>query len=471
MSGERMPPTHLRYRQALRWLYSFSDTERTGAFVRDRGDNLRRERALLAALGDPQRAYGIIHIAGSKGKGSTSAMIASILTAAGARTGLYTSPDLHTFRERIRVDGEPVSEEEIIRLAATVREALERLDPSLGPYITWEVATALAFLTFREAGAERAVIEVGLGGRLDATNAVEPDVCAITSISYEHMEILGHTLTEIAHEKAGIIKPGVPVVTSARAPEALAEITRIAAERDAPLTRVGPEGAADCAYTWREEVAGETFQRFDIITPTSVYHDLEIPLLGAHQIENATVAVALAEITHAHGLTALDERAIRDGLRATRWEGRLQVVGRAPWRVVDGAHNAASFAALFAALRRHFRYRQIILVLGMMADKDVEGIMREINAAGVTTIIATAANSLRAISPDDLRDRANHATDAAVISARDAASAFTVARALAGPDDLILVAGTLYLAAEALRWYAAQPETPAGAIQIAGVDH
>ncbi len=469
--SERTPPTQLRYRHALRWLYAFSDTERTGAFVRDRGDNLRRERALLAELSDPQRAYGVIHIAGSKGKGSTSAMITSILSAAGVRIGLYTSPDLHTFRERIRVASEPISEEEMARLAERVREALERVGPSLGSYITWEVATALAFLAFREAGVERAVIEVGLGGRMDATNVVEPDVCAITSISYEHMEILGHTLTEIAREKAGIIKPGVPVVTSAREPEALVEIARIATERGAPLTRVGPAGADDCAYTWREGEAGETFQRFDVITPTGVYHDLEIPLLGAHQIENATAAVALAEITRAHGLTALGERAIRDGLRAVRWEGRLQVVGRAPWRVVDGAHNGASFAALFAALRRHFSYRRIILVLGMMADKDVEGIMREINAAGVSTIIATAANSLRAISPDDLRDRASRATDAAVTSARDAASALAAARAMAGPDDLILVAGTLYLAAEALRWYAAQPETPAGAIQIAGVDH
>ncbi len=469
--SERTLPTHLLYRHALRWLYAFSDTERTGAFVRDRGENLRRERALLATLDDPQRAYGIIHIAGSKGKGSTSALITSILMAAGVRAGLYTSPDLHTFRERIRIAGEPVSEEEIVRLVAIMREALERTDPSVGPYITWEVATALAFLAFREAGVERAVIEVGLGGRLDATNVVEPDVCAITSISYEHMEILGHTLTEIAFEKAGIIKPGVPVVTSARAPEALAEIARVAMERHAPLTRVGPAGAEDCAYTWREGAVGETFQRFDVITPTGAYRDLEISLLGAHQIENATAAVALAEITRARGLAALDERAIREGLRAARWEGRLQVVGRAPWQVIDGAHNAASFAALFAALRRHFRYRQITLVLGMMADKDIEGIMREINAAGVSTIITTAANSLRALSPDDLRDRATRSTTAQVISARDAASALAMAQTMAGPDDLILVAGTLYLAAEALRWYAGQPEGFIGAIQIAGVDH
>jgi dihydrofolate synthase / folylpolyglutamate synthase len=469
--SERKPPTHVRYRQTLHWLYAFSDTERTGAFIRDQNDNLRRERALLAALGDPQRAYDVIHVAGSKGKGSTSVMIASILSVAGVRTGLYTSPDLHTFRERIRIAGEPVSEESVIHLAETIRDTLERVDPSVGPYITWEVATALAFLAFQEAGVERGIIEVGLGGRLDATNVVEPDLCAITSISYEHMAILGHTLTEIAREKAGIIKPFIPVVTSAREPEALAEIARIADERNAPLTRVGPVGAADCAYIWREGAAYENFQRFDVITPTGVYRELEIPLLGAHQIENAAVAVALAEITRAQGLSALDERAIREGLRTVRWEGRLQVVGRTPLQVVDGAHNAASFAALFAALRRHFHYRRIILVLGMMADKDVEGIMREIKAAGVSTIVATAANNLRAISPDDLRARAARDTDAEVTSARDAPSALTAARAMADPEDLILIAGTLYLAAEALRWYAVQPETPVGAMQIAGVDH
>jgi dihydrofolate synthase/folylpolyglutamate synthase len=469
--SERTPPMRLLYRQALRWLYAFSDTERTGAFVRDRGDNLRRERTLLAAMGDPQRAYGVIHIAGSKGKGSTSAMIASILSAAGVRTGLYTSPDLHTFRERIRILGEPVSEEEVVRLVEIVREALERIDSSVGPYITWEVATALAFLAFRESNVERAVIEVGLGGRLDATNVVEPDVCAITSISYEHMEILGHTLTEIAREKAGIIKSGVPVVTSSREPEALAEIARIAAERCAPLIRVGPPGAEGCAYTWRESAVGEGYQRFDVITPKGVYQNLEIPLLGAHQIENATTAVALAEIMRDTGLASLDEQAIRDGLRTVRWDGRLQVVGRAPWQVVDGAHNAASFSALFAALRRHFRYDRIILVLGIMADKDIDGIMREINAAGISTIIATAANSLRAISPDDLCAHVKAATSANVSTAQNATSALEAARSMATPDDLILVAGTLYLAAEALRWYAAQPETPTGAIQIAGVDH
>src|SRR6185437_407252 len=179
----------------------------------------------------PQRAYGVTHIAGTKGKGSTSAMLAAIVQAAGVRTGLYTQPDLHTFRERMRVNGREMAEDALPRLIPQMREALAGIGPELGSYITYEVATALAFLYFREAGVQHAVIEVGLGGRLDATNVVEPLATAITSISYDHMQVLGNTLAEIAGEKAGIIKPGVPIVCSAQAPEALETITRVAAAR------------------------------------------------------------------------------------------------------------------------------------------------------------------------------------------------------------------------------------------------
>ncbi len=467
MSGH---DTSMTYREALDWIYAFSDTERTGAFVRDRDDNLRRERALLAALGNPHQAYSIIHVAGSKGKGSTSAMLASILRAAGIRTGLYTSPDLHTFRERIRIDGEPIAEEQMARLVERVRDAYDSLHAGggtdLGPYITWEIATALAFLAFREAGVRKAIIEVGLGGRLDATNVVTPpalEVCAITSISYDHMAVLGNTLTEIAREKAGIIKPGVPVITSARAPEALAEIARVAAERGAPLLRVGPDGAEDCHYTYTPRQASETGQRFDMRTPQGVYRDLEIPLLGEHQLQNATLAVALA--------LPLDEQAIREGLRQARWQGRMQVVGRNPWRVVDGAHNADSLRALFAGLRRHFTYERLILVFGMMADKDLAGMLRELADAHVDAVIATQAHSPRVVDAATLEARVAEATSAATFAEPDVAAALERAVALAGPRDLVCATGSLYLVADALEWFAAQPDTPAGTIEIAGHDH
>ncbi|WIG60445.1 MAG: dihydrofolate synthase/folylpolyglutamate synthase [Ktedonobacterales bacterium] len=460
------------YAEALAWLYSFSDTERTGNFTRDREDNLARERALLAALGNPQRAYGVTHIAGTKGKGSTSALLAAILQAAGLRTGLYTQPDLHTFRERMRVNGQLISGDEVARLAERVRAAVDAAGTPLGAYITYEVATALAFLYFREADAEHAVIEVGLGGRLDATNVVEPLLTIITSISYDHMSVLGNTLGEIATEKAGILKRGVPLVTSARAPEALAAITRIAVEREVPLFRVGPAGEADCAYTYRAGAYSSERQYADVVTPTGVYRDLEIALLGEHQIENAATAVAAAEQLRAAGLP-ISEDAIRAGLRSAHWPARLQVVGRAPWTIVDGAHNADSFARLLAALRRHFTYERLVLVLGLMADKDAAGIADEIARAGVDCVVATAAANPRAATPESIiATLREHAPAVAARAARDTSAALQAALAEAGPRDLVCVAGSLYLAGEALRWFATHATAPeAAAIEIAGVDH
>jgi dihydrofolate synthase / folylpolyglutamate synthase len=461
----------LSYGDALAWIYSFSDTERTGQFVRDREDNLPRERALLAALGNPQSAYGVTHVAGTKGKGSTAAMVAAILRAAGVRAGLYSSPDLHTFRERIRVDGAVASEAEVARLAPIVREVLARTGDGYGPYITYEVATALTFLAFREAGVQHAVVEVGLGGRLDATNVVQPLVTAITSISYDHMQVLGNTLAEIAREKAGIVKPGVPLICSAQAPEAVATIAGICAARGAPLLRVGPAGTPDCAYTYRVGEGDSAGQTFDLTTPSGEYRAVALALLGAHQVENAAAAIAITEQLRATGLP-IDEAAMRQGLRDVRWPARLQVVARAPWVMVDGAHNADSFAKLFVALRRHFRFARLILVLGLMADKDLEGIAREIASAGVAHVVTTAVAHPRAAPPERLSALLQeHAPGVALTTTPASNDAMAEALRLAQPGDLVCVAGSLYLAGEALRWCATRPEVPAGAIEIAGVDH
>lgn len=456
--------------EALAWIYSFSDTERTGAFVHDREDNLARERALLARLGDPHQAYGVTHIAGTKGKGSTSAMLESILRAAGLHTGLYTQPDLHTFRERIRVDGQVIAGERLITLIPQLRQAVESLGTTYGTYITYEVSTALAFLAFREAGVDHAVIEVGLGGRLDATNVVEPLATAITSISYDHMAILGNTLGEIAGEKAGIIKEGVPVVCSAQATEAVAAIERVAVMRHAPLARVGPVGSG-CDYIWSPGAAEQTRQFFNVTTPTGSYVGLELALLGEHQIENATVALALAEVLRTHGLP-LDEAAIRTGLRTVRWSGRLQIVGHEPLAVVDSAHNADSFAQLFAALRRHFTWDRLLLVIGLMADKDLRGVAAEIARSGAARVYTTAAAIPRAASPEQLASiLAEAAPTLDIIPAISTAQALAAALAGAGPCDLVCVAGSVYLAGEALRWFATRPTDEARAIEIAGVDH
>jgi dihydrofolate synthase/folylpolyglutamate synthase len=463
------------YGEALAWLYSFSDTERTGRFTgkfsRDREDNIARMRALLALLGNPQRAYGITHIAGTKGKGSTAALLTAILRAVSISTGLYTQPDLHTFRERIQLDGRIISEAEVARLVPAVRAATEALDPAFGSLITYDVATALAFLAFREAGMRHAVVEVGLGGRLDATNVVAPMATTITSISYDHMEVLGHTLAEIAREKAGIVKRGVPILTSARAPEALEVIARIANERSAPLIRIGPEGSADCAYIYTVGAASSEGQTFSVRGPHGAYADLEFCLLGEHQIENATLAVALAETLREAGLP-ITEAAIRRGLREVRWPARLQVVGRAPWIVVDSAHNADSFARLLAALRRHFAFERLILVIGVLADKDLPGIAAGVAGGGVNLAIATTVASPRA-QPANVIAEALREAAPALETRVNARSAAALAEALreAGPRDLICVAGSVYFAGEALRWLAGRPEVAPGAIEIAGVDH
>jgi dihydrofolate synthase/folylpolyglutamate synthase len=463
------------YGEALTWLYGFSDTERTGKFTgkfsRDREDNIARMRALLTLLDDPQRAYGVTHIAGTKGKGSTAALLAAILRAAGVSAGLYTQPDLHTFRERIQLDGRIISEGEVTRLIPAVRAATAALDPALGSLITYDVATALAFLAFREAAMRHAVVEVGLGGRLDATNVVEPMATAITSISYDHMEVLGRTLAEIAREKAGIIKPGVPILTSARAPEALEVIARIAAEREAPLLRIGPEGAMNCPYIYTLGAASGEGQTFSIHGPQGDYAGVELGLLGAHQVENATLAVALAETLRAARLP-ITETAIRRGLHEARWPARLQVVGHAPWIVVDSAHNADSFARLLAALRRHFTFERLVVVIGVLADKDLAGIATAIAKGGVNLAIATTVASPRAQPAAVIAEALRNA--APKLETRVyAGSAAALAEALreAGPRDLICVAGSVYFAGEALRWLAGRPEVAPDVIKIASVDH
>jgi dihydrofolate synthase / folylpolyglutamate synthase len=463
----------MTYREALDWLYSFSDTERTGAFVHDREDNLRRERALLAELGNPHLAYGVTHIAGTKGKGSTAAMLASVLAEAGIRVGLYTQPDLHTFRERIRVNGEAVRGDAVASLVPRMRDALRRVGDRQGTYITYEVATALAFLLLREAAVDHAVIEVGLGGRLDATNVVEPSVTVITSISYDHMEVLGETLTEIATEKAGIIKPGVATVTTAQAPEALAVFERVCAERGSQLIRVAPEGTAGAEYSYRDDGTTEDAQWCTVRGPHSTRAHLELGLLGAHQLENAAGVVAAVDELRRRGWV-IPEEAIRAGLRGTRWPARLQQVGWRPTIIVDGAHNADSLAKLGAALRRHFTWRRLIVVLGIMADKDRDGMARELAAIHPDLVIATSARSPRAL-PAQTFEAAVHAVEPALPVTTVAAvpEALVAAQEAAGEEDLICVTGSLYLAGEALRWYATHPDAAArmARIEIAGDDH
>jgi dihydrofolate synthase/folylpolyglutamate synthase len=463
----------MNYQEALAYIYGFSDFERTGKYSRDREDNIARMTMLLNALGDPHRDYPATHIAGTKGKGSTAALIESALRHAGYHTGLYTQPDLHTFRERIRVDGRLIREDEVAELLPEVQQAVDALmrEPAYGAFITYEVATALMFLFFSRRHIDHAVVEVGLGGRLDATNVLQSAVAVITSISYDHMQILGNTLGAIAFEKAGIIKPGIPVVSAWQHPEALAVIRRVCAERHAPLTLAGPaEAGAMCDYRYRLIERGRDFQRFAVASPDGEEAIWEIPLRGEHQLLNATVALATLEKLRAGGM-AIPPAAIAAGFRAVSWPGRMQVVGERPTIVIDGAHNAESMERLLAALRQHFSFARLIFVLGLLSDKDLHGIAEAIDSQPAQLVLT------QAISPRAMALEVMAAAFRAVAPGVPLTQAPTIAAAMAEalrvahPDDLICVAGSIYLAGEALRWAASRPEAAGRDIVIEGVDH
>ncbi|MBA3826979.1 MAG: bifunctional folylpolyglutamate synthase/dihydrofolate synthase [Ktedonobacterales bacterium] len=475
----------MEYSAALAYLYHFSDFERTGAFARDPEGNLRRMRTLLALLGDPHLAYPTTHIAGTKGKGSTAVLVAAAISASGIPTGLYTQPDLHTFRERIQIDGTPISEAEVAALVSEIQAAVGQLAPADAAHlITFEIGTVLAFLAFARRGVAQAVIEVGLGGRLDPTNVIAPQVGVITSISLDHTAILGDTIAAIAGEKAGIIKPGMTVVTSAQDPAAVAVITATCGERGATLVRVGPFGSG-CAYEYDAVTVGAPLfpaeftaaepplpAPFAVTTPAGT-RELQTSFLGQHQRQNATAALATLEALRVRGV-AVTDAGIRAGFLAARWPARMDLVGARPWLVVDGAHNADSLDALLRALATTFAYERLILVFGTMTDKDIDGMVQVVcqHQARLGAVITTQGQSPRATPARDLLTDFVLASPPVLAAFDYVGDALTYARQLAAPEDLICLTGSLALAGEALRWIRAAVHDPlAQRIVIAGNDH
>lgn len=472
----------MNYQEALAYIYSFTDFERGDSYVRDRNENLPRQRSLLERLGNPEQDYTSTLIAGTKGKGTTAAFIERVLREAGIRTGLYTQPDLHTFRERARVNGRLMSEEEMAALVPEVRAVVEQVQArhEFGPYITYEVATALIFLYFSRQHVQHAVVEVGIGGRLDATNVLHPLVSVITSISFDHMHILGDTLAKIATEKAGIIKENGIVVTSAQSPEALLAIAAIAEQRNARMVRIGSfhhDSAQEevdahklppTMYRYQLEQRSAERQRFTIHAPDRIYSGVEIALAGQYQLENATTALATLDLLREHGLV-WDESALREGLLATRWSARMEIVGHHPTIVVDGAHNADSMRKLIQALRDSFPMRRLIVVLSAAKDKDLVGIVQALR--GINMVILTRMKSRRAVEPKTFADLfAQYASYTEVRIVEESWQAMDRAVKESQSDDLICATGSLYLAGEVLRWSAARGNR-AVAATIEGVDH
>ena len=386
------------YHDALRYLYGLVDYEkRRIERYSPREFKIERVMDLLERLGNPQRNYPAVHIAGTKGKGSVSAMTAAIARAAGLRTALYTSPHLHTYRERMQIDGKPISRVRMTALVEEVKPAVERV-PGV---TTFEVTTALAFLYFARQNVDIAVVEVGLGGRLDATNVITPEVSIITSLSFDHTALLGNTLPDIAREKAGIIKPSVPVVTAPQKPEAFAVLQTIADERAAPL--------ADVAKSWTWTSVQRDFDRqtiavhrTDRVSPFD--GEYELSLIGNFQQENATVAIATAAVLHESGHAWANPDTTRAGLRQTRWPGRMEVLRGDPPVVVDCAHNAYSTQKLIQSLKTWFPDTRWVLIYGASADKDIDGMLRALLPIS-EYIIVTCSYHPRAATPLLLADK------------------------------------------------------------------
>lgn len=441
-------PSETRYEQALRRLLGLADYERVAGIGSPlvKAD-LGRMRELADRIGNPQASVPVIHIAGTKGKGSTAAMVSSILTAAGHRAGLFTSPHLHTFRERVRVNGEPLSEERFAH-------AIDRIWPHIqamtegsehGSPTTFELLTAMAFDLPASEGVDVLVLEVGLGGRLDSTNVADATVDVITSISLDHMAILGDTIELIAAEKAGIVKSPVPVVVEPQSPAAMAVIERRIAEQGARAAIVG----RDVRYEVIERsIEG---QRARVTTALRTY-DLRIPLLGDHQAINAAAAIAAVEAFD----PAVGRETVERGIATARWDGRFQVLGSGPPTVVvDGAHNPHSMGVLRETVARYLPDRRVAVVFGCSSDKELTGMVREV-VAMATHVIACTSRHPRAV-PLDRLVQAFAAQGVTATPARSVADAIDAAKGL--DADAIVITGSLFVVGEALEaWQGIEPE-------------
>ncbi len=440
--------------QAYDYLNSFTDFERCG-FHRHFADTVSLDtiRALLAHRGDPHLHLPSIHIAGTKGKGSVATIIAAALHHAGYNTGLYTSPHLVTPTERIRINNTPLSEDELVSLVRALQPSIQSIQArtDLAPPTFFEIYTALAFVAFTEADVDIAVVETGLGGRLDATNVIDPLVAVITPISHDHTEILGPTLSEIAAEKAGIIKPHRPVIIAPQDPAAHRVLTQHTTQCGArviippPVRHHAPVSPVPIPAP--DEPLPVLRQSFTLKADS---RDLRIttPLLGHHQATNAAVAYATLQALATYGFS-VDDRQFVQSIANLTCPGRIQIVAARPWLVLDCAHNRASAAALAATLPRHLSYDKLVSVLGVSADKDAEGIIAELGEI-TDEFVVTQAHCQRALPAADLSALVTDHSSRAVHTTSSVSQALSVARRLAGPTDAICITGSFFVVGEVM---------------------
>lgn len=451
MVKNNMVDIEQKYQNTLDYLYGFVDYSLTRQLrYSPEKFNLDRMRHLMKLMGDPHLRYPVIHIAGTKGKGSTAAMIASVLHEAGFKVGLYTSPHLQDYTERIQVNGQPISHTELVNQVEALKPCFSRVDE----ITTFEITTAIGFQVFAAEKVDFGVIEVGLGGRLDATNVVDPLVSVITSLSFDHMNVLGDSISQIAAEKGGIIKPEKPVVLARQWKEAREVIEQICQERNAPLVEIGRD------YFFSERSHSLTGQSFIVWSESE--QDLinefissggrndwdpehySIPLLGFHQIENAATAYAAIEIVRSKGFK-ISKRDISNGFRKVSWPARFELVNEKPLIIVDSAHNQDSALKLRLAMDDYLNGKPIILLFGASEDKDVRGMFANL-LPRVRIVVATKSEHPRAMDPDILVELAQQYGKQS-IKTLSVEEGLKEAIQLAGKDAVVVVAGSIFIAA------------------------
>lgn len=438
------------YAKALRFLATLSDYERL-RIVRYTPQNfdLDRMRALLKKLGNPHEQFRSIHVAGTKGKGSTCAMISSMLIANNYKVGLYTSPHLTDIRERIQINGEMISQADFGRLMKVVEPIVTKQKPTPTYF---DVLTAVAFKYFAEQKVELAVVETGLGGRLDSTNVIKPEVTAITSISKDHMAQLGLTLSRIAEEKAGIFKTGVPAVTVQQDVEAEIVLKRVAESRGVQLAITGKD--IEFSYRFESSRLQGPHNRICLTTATSKFEHLAVPLLGEHQAINCGLALSVIDRLKTRGIAISDARAM-EGLAKTTIPGRMEMVNLQPRVIVDGAHNAASVDAMMRAIGQHIPYDSMVVIFGCCADKDVSGMLDRITS-GADKVIFTKVDNIRSADPNELAARYIEQYGKMAQVAATLEEALSIANRAVTKEDLICITGSFYLVGEAKKYFSAK---------------
>jgi dihydrofolate synthase/folylpolyglutamate synthase len=444
-------------KQALEYLFTRTDYEKQSRLRYNVTTfSLERMEKLLSLVANPHKKLATAHIAGSKGKGSTATMLARMLQANGYSVGLYTSPHVVDLHERIEINGKRISDSELTALVNRIYAPVEKMakthSTSSGqadPPTFFEIFTTMAFLYFVDKKVDIAVVETGLGGRLDSTNVLEPAVVGITSISIDHQNLLGKTIDCIAKEKAGVIKKGIPIITVPQEASAMKEIKKQALAVKAPLSVTGKD--IDFSYRFESSREYGPHTRICLTTPTSKFEHLRVPLPGEHQAMNCGLAIAMLDSLKAGGYKIDDAKAIA-GLKDIKMPGRMEIIHTDPRILIDGAHNAASIRALIQAIGQHVPYDSMIVIFGCGQDKDVRGMLEQLQY-GADKVIFTRSNSPKAMYPQDLADMYTEICGKMCQTAMSLREALRVASAAIGREDLICITGSFYLVGQAKVMY------------------